>query len=243
MGWLLQCSITGQVYHLVLCVFGGGGGGAIDPSHRPGARRWAPGYSAGALSRRPGIYPTRAHLLACFICQPNQNQQHLNPIPEIDCFDPTPACCCWRAALRVGVACSVLCPMACGAGSQTLGPNPNSNAPGTQTQPPPLTEHKPKPALCAEGCETRLCFDARHPPRDTGALSRSFVRGDSRSRTREFAHPAAPPLQVAGSRLLTNDQQRQDMNPDEPGISQTASRERTIKNAICNFVLFSSAKS
>ena len=140
----------------------------------------------------------------------------------------------------------MLCPMACGAGSQTLGPNPNSNAPGTQTQPPPLTEHNPKPALCAEGCETRLCVDARHPPQDTGALSRLFVSGDSRSRTgsRVRAPSGASPVSCTGSRLLTNDQQRQDMNPDEPGISQTAigselrAAELKIKNAICNFIIF-----
>jgi hypothetical protein len=94
------------------CAFGRGKKNAIDPSHRPGARRWAPGYSAGALPRAARHLPhTRA--LACFICQPNPNQKHLNPIPEIDCFDPMPACCCWHAALRVGVgvACSALWPV------------------------------------------------------------------------------------------------------------------------------------
>ena len=77
-------------------------------------------------------------------------------------------------------------------------------------------------------------------------LSRLFVSGDSRSRTgsRVRAPSGASPVSCTGSRLLTNDQQRQDMNPNEPGISQTAigselrAAELKIKNAICNFIIF-----
>jgi hypothetical protein len=77
---------------------GGGGASTQATAHRrsplgPGLFCWRFATAARHLPR------TRA--LACFMCQPNPNQKHLNPIPEIDCFDPTPACCCWRAATSV----------------------------------------------------------------------------------------------------------------------------------------------
>jgi hypothetical protein len=65
---------------------------------------------------------------------------HMPTKPKSKAPQSHPRSCFFRPHARfLSLACrascwsSVLCPMACGAGSQTLGPNPNSNAPGTQT--------------------------------------------------------------------------------------------------------------
>jgi hypothetical protein len=89
-------------------VFGGRGGA---PPTQATAQALAAGPRVILLALYHGGQAFTPHALACFICQLNPHQKHLNPIPEVVFFDPMPAFCCWRAALRVGVACSARWPV------------------------------------------------------------------------------------------------------------------------------------
>ena len=85
-----------------------GGGGRPKPP--PRRSPLGPGLFCWRFTTAARHLP-HTSALACFICQLNPNQKHLNPIPEVFFFDPTSAFCCWRAALRVGVACSARWPV------------------------------------------------------------------------------------------------------------------------------------
>ena len=220
-----------------------------DPSHRS-VRRSPLG---------PGLFCWRFTTAARHLPHARTRLLHMPTKPKSKAPQSHPRSCFFRPharflllACRASCWSSVLCSIdGLWCWLANFGPKPKLQCTRNPNKPPPLTEHKPKPALCAEGRETRLCVDARHPPQDTGALSRLFVSGDSRSRTgsRVRAPSGASPVSCTGSRLLTNDQQRQDMNPNEPGISQTAigselrAAELKNKKRDMQFYYFPSAKS